>query len=414
MAPRVKQKEFTGADVKARFMEALAQLPSEDYQVLKRSVQEDFTPTGSIVLDEVCRLKGIPHRGKVITIHGKEHGGKSTLAYGLIASHQRHTGEPAVIFDFERTCTLEYLEGIGVDCSDDMINVRQPESIERCVKEALVFMKAGVRLFVFDSIPRMKNAFEEKEIMDGTAFKATIGRHAKNLSDFFDAILPYAAKYDSCLIMINQIRARIDSSQEAAMAQKYPSMTNLPYVLPGGNSVRYVPVINLEVNIAKAFRAGGADDDFLFEGTEDAKGDFIVNKVKVRVLKNKVTSGGFREGVLWIRPGRGVDDYISVRELGRHYELITNKGRSWIVGEIDNPIVTYTNKDEALADLVETPNKAVLNKLRALVVQRIREDKGGFTTVLTDAERYLTGDTEDAPAVAPSLQKFNFDDDVSL
>jgi RecA/RadA recombinase len=414
MAPRLKAKEFTGTDVKSRFLEALNQVPSEDYQVLKKGVVEQFTPSGSIVWDEVLRLKGIPHRGRVITIHGKEHGGKSTLAYGLIASHQRHTGEPAVIFDFENTCSLEYLEGIGVDTSEDMITVRQPGSIDRCVKEALIFMKAGVRLFVFDSVPRMKNSFEEKEIMDGTAFKASIGRHAKDISSFFDAILPYAAKYDACLIMVNQIRARIDASQEAAMAQKYPSMTNLPYVLPGGNQIRYVPSITLEVNVAKAFRAGGADDEFLFEGTDDDKGDFIVNKVKVRVLKNKSTAGGYREGVLWIRPGRGVDDFISVRELARHYDLIKNSGKKWIVGDAENPIATYENKAQAIRELVEEPDATVLNKLREMVALAIRADKQGFTTSLTAQDRYVSGDTDEMPDF-PKLEKFNLnDDDVSL
>jgi RecA/RadA recombinase len=414
MAPRLKTKEFTGTDVKSRFLEALNQVPSEDYQVLKKGVQEQFVPSGSIVLDEVLRLKGIPHRGRVITIHGKEHGGKSTLAYGLIASHQKHTSEPAVIFDFEHTCGIEYLEGIGVDTSEDMLTVRMPESIERCVKEALVFMRAGVRFFLFDSVPRMKNSFEEKEIMDGTAFKATVGRHARDISAFFDAILPYAAKYDAVLVMVNQIRARIDASQEAAMAQKYPSMTNLPYVLPGGNSIRYVPSITLEVNIAKAFRAGGADDEFLFEGTEEDKGDFVVNKVKIRVLKNKATAGGYREGVLWIRPGRGVDDWISVRELARHYDLIKNSGKKWIVGDSENPIATYENKLQAVRELVEEPDFSVLSQLREQVIQAIRADKQGFTMTLTAQDRYASGATDDIPDM-PKVESFSLnDDDVSL
>jgi hypothetical protein len=112
-----------------------------------------------------------------------------------------------------------------------------------------------------------------------------------------------------------------------------------------------------------------------------------------------------------------VDDWISVRELARHYELITNKGRSWVIGDPDSPIITYSSKPEALAELVETPNYQVLTKLRELVRQKIREDKGGFTTVLTDAERYLTGETDEVSAgasPAAALTKFNFDDDVTL
>lgn len=410
---KLKSKEFTGVDVKSRFLEALNQLPSENHQVLRKDIVEQFVPSGSIVIDEVLRLKGIPHRGRVITLHGKEHGGKSSISYCFLASHQKHTGEPGVIFDFEGTCSFDYLEALGVDISEDMLSVRRPASIERCVQEALMLMKAGVRFFIFDSIPRMKNVYDEKEIMSGDAFKASVGKHARDMQSFFDAILPYAAKYDACLVMVNQIRARIESSMEAQLAQKYASITNLNYVLPGGNSVRFVPSVTLEVNVAKAFRAGGGDDDFLFEGTDEAKGDFLVTKIKIRVLKNKATMGGYRESALWIRPGKGVDDWISVRELARHYDLITNKGRSWIVGDPDKPLATYDNKDRALRCLVKEPDYALLSKLRDLVIKRLREDKDGFATTLTDEDRYLAGDAEEAPK--PKMEAFSFaGDDVEL
>lgn len=401
---------FSGGDVKSRFAEALGALKMEDYQVLKDDVQEEFTPSGSIVWDEVCRLRGIPHRGRVIMLHGPEHSGKSTMAYELLESHQDKTGEPGVIFDFERTCNLEYLRGIGVNCSPDMLIVIQPNSIQQAIQQALVFMKAGVRFFIWDSIPRMKDQVAEKDIMSGDAFKNSVGRHAKAMAMFFDVTLPYAAQYDSIFVMVNQHQARIENTMESEMAKKYPSMTNLPYILPGGNATRYVPSVSVEVKIAKAYRAGGGDDDFFFEGTDDTKGAFVVNKVKVRVLKNKATSGGFKEAVLWIRPGKGVDDWISVRELARHYELISAQGRKWAVGLPNDPIVVYDNKDAALNALVENPDLKVLTKLKALVVQRIREDKDGFATELTEGEKFITGDDEIGGS-APKVANFKIDDE---
>jgi RecA/RadA recombinase len=417
MGKKAKSVEFTGSDIKSRFSEALGSLKTEDYQILKSKVQEEFTPSGSIVWDEVCRLRGIPHRGRVVMLHGKEHSGKSTLAYELLEAHQEKTNEPGVIFDFERTCNLEYLEGIGVNTAEDMLVVVQPNSIQQAIQQAIVFMKAGVRFFIFDSIPRMKDQIGEKEVMNGDAFKATVGAHARSMARFYDIILPYAAQYDSCLVMINQHQARIENTMEAQFAAKYPSMTNHNYVLPGGNATRYVPSLSVEVNIAKAYRAGGADDDFLFEGTDDAKGAFIVNKVKVRVLKNKATSGGFKESVIWIRPGKGVDDWISVRELGRHYDLIAPVGRKWRVGNEDNPIVTYENKDQALRELVEEPDFKILSQLRELVVQKIREDKEGFATEITAQDRYAMGDTDDSTlgnAGTAAVTKFKFDSDVDV
>ena len=249
--------------------------------------------------------------------------------------------------------------------------------------------------------------------MNGDAFKhAQPGAHAKALARFFDILLPYCAQYDALFVMVNQHQARIDASQEAQMAQKYPSMTNLPYILPGGYAPRYVASVSIEVSIAKAYRAGGADDDFWFEGSEDTKGPFIANKIKVRVLKNKATSGGFREATMWIRPGKGVDDWISVRELARHYDLITAVGRKWVVGNPESPIVTYENKAMALQGLVEEPDFSVLSKLKVLVSQKIQEDTEGFTAELTQAEKATFGDSMDfGGGSLPDLTKFNFNED---
>jgi RecA/RadA recombinase len=348
-------------------------------------------------------------------LHGPEHSGKSTLAYNLLAAHQKETGEPGVILDFERTCNVDYLQGIGVDCSQDMLLLAMPNNIAQAVQTTIMMMKAGVHFFVFDSIPRMKDQMDEGDIMKGDAFKAPQpGRHAKAMALFFDAILPYAAQYDAVLVMVNQHQARIDSSQEAQFAAKYPSMTNHPYILPGGFACRYVPSISVEVKIAKAYRAGGGDDDFWFEGSAESKGPFIANKVKLRVLKNKATSGGFRESVIWIRPGKGVDDMISVRELARHYELITASGRKWVIGDKEDPIVTYESKDQALRELVEEPDMKVLGKLRDLVVKKIREDSDGFATEVTDQDRYAMGDLEHAPTLPSGVKTFKFDADGDI
>jgi RecA/RadA recombinase len=401
------------SDVKSAFLQALGAMEEEGHTVLKMDAEESFVPSGSIVVDHVLRLKGIPHGGRVVQIEGKEHGGKSTLCYSWVKHYQRFTDTPCVIFDFERTATAEYLSGLGLNIDKGMLSVQRPDSIEDAIKKALVFMKAGVRLFVFDSVPRMKTMVEEKDIMSGQAFKATVGEHARTMSKFFDIILPYAGKYDCCILMVNQIRARIESTQEALSAQKYPSITNLPYVLPGGNAMRFVPSLTIEVNVAKAFRAGGHDDDFVIE-PGDNKGDYVATKVKIRILKNKATTGGYREFHLWLRPGLGLDDWISVRELARSYKLIFNKGKKWIVGTEQDPIAIYENKDEAVRDLVLEQNFTVLSALRNLVIQKIAEDHAGFMTEMSPVDKFLAGETDAIDAEVPtSVVKFDDEDEFS-
>lgn len=386
----------------------------KDYRVIDPDKAEESTPYGLLTLDEVCGLGGIKRRGRVIDIHGEEHSGKSTLTYTITANYQRLTGEPVVIFDFERTGSWDYLHQIGVD--DSLCELYQPDAIQDAEKRTLEFMKAGVRLFIFDSIVRMREEVDEKAIMSGDAHKTTPGEHARAMEKFFNNMLTPAARHDCVFLMVNQVRARIEATQEAMYAQKYPSFTNLPYVLPGGKTCRFTPSVMIETKAHKAVRAGGGDDEFLLDpavGTKD-KEDHVATRVKVRILKNKANGGGYREGAMYMRPGLGFDDRISIREYARDYGLIASKGAKWFVGtDIDNAIATYPNKEAAIEDLVVKQNPQVLEKLRALVVEAVRNDNSGrHTFQLTDhEERYMTGvDDDHASGDVPKAKGFEVEE----
>jgi hypothetical protein len=231
--------------------------------------------------------------------------------------------------------------------------------------------------------------------MNGKAMKATVGKHARDMQDFFDILLPYAAEYDAVFIMINQVRARIDGSMEAALAQKYPSFTNLPYVCPGGNACRFIPSLTMEVNVAKAFRGASPEEWWMMEPEVKDRKDFVATKVKVRVLKNKVNGGGYREFHVWLRPGRGIDDTISIRELAKAYNLIKREGGAWQVGKDDDVICSYGSKDEFIQHMILEPDMEALARLRVQVAEAIDADHDGFVFTPSDAERYLVGDIEE-------------------
>ena len=122
-------------------------------------------------------------------------------------------------------------------------------------------------------------------------------------------------------------------------------------------------------------------------------------------MKNKVTMGGYREHTLYLRPGHGLDDNISIRELAHKYKLIQNKGRKYIVGLESNPIATYDNKEEAIRDLVIEQNPTVLAKLKQLVIAAIENDNEAFRTEITAEERNMVeGDS-------PNVTTLKFDDE---
>lgn len=390
---------------------------ASDWKVLKSDLQEETVPWGYISFDHALRLRQIPRRGRIIQIHGDEGAGKSTSTYGIIANYIRQSNEGAAIMDFERTTEWPYLTKIGVP--KDMCEVYMPTGIADASKRMLELLKSGVRMFGLDSIPRMKNKVSEEDILKGTVFgKTQPGVHAKAMTEFWDAMLDYLAEYDATVICVNQTRARIEQSNDARLAMKYPTFTNLPYILPGGKLTRFVMSVMVELQRKKAFKSGEMvmDDPFVLEpnpqGGSD-KGDFVATHTRARVIKNKINDGGFREAPLFLRAGRGVDDNMALRYFARQYGLINNAGAKYYVGDKEDPIATYNSKDKAIQDLTVDQNDEVLGKLRPLVEKAIAEDQSSFLGNIDISEKaYLEGeidmddmDEASAPAVVGGPRK---------
>lgn len=376
-----------------------------DYQVLTKDWVDELVPYGLITFDYVLGLGGISRHGRVSQVHGDEGVGKSTLTYQIAKNYQDFTGEPLGIFDFEGTGTPAYLERIGADM--DLVKLIQPDSTEDAIKETLRLLKQGCRFFIYDSIPCMKSMVEEKDIMSGKAFKANYGKHAQTMAKFFDLLRPHVKKYDGHMFMINQTRQRIDDSVEAQWANDY-SYTNKTYVLPGGKVCRFTPSVMIELRMVKEVKpleAGktgtGVDKDpfVVPPATPQTEGKPLWNRVRARTLKNKVTGAGYREGFIWVQPGMGINDNMSVRELAREYGFITNSGPKYFVGKSkEEAIAGYPSKEAAIEDLVIKENPEVLGKLKELLAEAITNDNTGrHATELTDSEIRMAegGDDEE-------------------
>ena len=370
---------------------------TESYQILDKDWTDELIPYGMITFDYVLGLRGISRMGRVSQVHGDEGVGKSTLTYQIAKNYQEYTGEPLGVFDFEGTGTPAYLERIG--CDMDMVSLRQPDCMEDAVKDTISLIDQGCRFFIYDSIPWINTMVDRKDIMSGKAFKASYGKHAQVMAQFFKTLHPYVKRANGHMFMVNQTRARIDDSTEAQWANDY-SYTNKTYVLPGGRICRFTPSVMLEMRMVKEVKPFDGKtgttvdkDPFVVDtATPETEGKPCVNRIRVRTLKNKVTGAGFREGFIWVRPNShhtpGIDNNMSIRELGRDYGFIANKGAKWYVGEtFDNAIITYNNKDAAIEDLVVKQNPDVHAKLNVLLAEKIQSDTSGrHAAVVTKEE----------------------------
>ncbi len=392
-----------------------------DYQVLTKDYVDELIPYGLITFDYVLGLGGLSRHGRVSQVHGDEGVGKSTLTYVVAKNYQQFTGEPLGIFDFEGTGTPAYLEKIGADM--DMVRLIQPVSTEQAIKETLNLLDEGCRFFIYDSIPDMKSMVDKKDIMSGKAFKANYGKHAQTMAKFFDLVQPYVKMADGHMMMINQTRSRIDSSVDAQWANDY-SYTNRTYVLPGGRVCRFKPSVMIELRMGKEVKplepgktgTGVDKDPFIVPpATPQTEGKPLWNRVRARTLKNKVTGVGYREGYIWVEPGKGINDNMSVRELAREYGFITNAGAKYYVGKSkDEAIAGYPSKDAAIEDLVIKETPEVLSKLRELVAAAIQTDNTGRHVTEVTAEEIRMAEGEDDTNGVGIGKGFNMDEDDAI
>ena len=400
---------MTAAQRREMFLKATKE-EKPDFRVLTTDDKEELVPYGLLTLDYVLGLRGIGRRGRVTQIHGNEGAGKSTLTYQIAANYQKFTGEPLADYDFERTGTVPFISRVGVDPS--LCHFEQPDSVEKCIQDVVKRMRMGIRQFIFDSIPRMKTKVSFDAIKSGEAFKQFGANHARTMAMFYDILLPWAAEYDCNFMMVNQTRDRIDDGPDAAQAQKYPTFTNLPYSLPGGRACRFVPSVMIELKLLKALQPynpskEGADPWLVEPMTDATEGKFVVNMVRARTLKDKVNGAGYREGVIFVRPGQGIDENMAVRHYAREYSLINWVGKKWVVGDDAKTIATYDNKDAAIAGLVgPKPDQAVLDELKKYVIKKIEEDgaarfggvaEAGLSTYLEGVEAVEPGDEVELP-----------------
>ena len=304
------------------------------------AMKVDAISTGSLSLDIALGVGGVP-RGRVVEVYGPESSGKTTLALHVLAEAQKQGGEVAFI-DVEHALDPVYAQALGVDI--DSLLVSQPDTGEQALEICEALVRSGaIDVIVIDSVAA-----------------SHVGLQARLMSQALRKLTGVIGKTNTVAIFINQLR------------EKVGVVYGNPEVTAGGRALKYYSSVRIDVR--------------RIEGLKDSSGQFIGNRTRAKVVKNKVAPP-FREAEFDIMFGEGISKVGEVLDLGAKLGVVQKSGAWFNYGETrlgqgrDNA-KTFLKENPAVMAEIEALVRANADKLLAAGKKPV---KGGITPVTAPA-----------------------------
>lgn len=279
--------------------------------------------SGSLLLDQALGIGGYP-KGRIIEIYGPESSGKTTLALHAIAEVQKQGGRAAFI-DAENAIDPVYARNLGVDIEELILS--QPDSGEQGLNIMNMLVDSGaVDLVVIDSVAALVPQAE----LDGEIGDLQVGAQARMMSKAMRKLAGIMNHNECTAIFINQLR------------EKVGVMYGNPETTPGGRALKFYASVRLDIRKADVIKNGS---------------DMIGNKVRVRVVKNKVAPP-FKTATLEIIYGEGISYISELIDLCVDADIIHKSG-SWFsyegekIGQGRDSVKKYLKEHPEFQGLLE-------------------------------------------------------------
>jgi recombination protein RecA len=257
-------------------------------------IKVDAISTGSLSIDAAIGVGGVP-RGRITEIYGPESSGKTTFCLQVIAEAQKKGGIAAFI-DTEHALDINYAQRIGVDLNNLLLS--QPEFGEQAldIVETLVRSNA-IDVVVIDSVAALTPRVE----IEGEMGDAQMGSQARLMSQAMRKLNAAIGKSKTVVIFTNQLRSKI------GVVYGNPETTT------GGNALKFYASVRIDVR----------RKDIIKDGS-----DIVGNRVKVKIVKNKVAPP-FKEVEVDILYNEGISRVGDIVDIATELNII-NKSGSWL------------------------------------------------------------------------------------